>query len=554
MNLFKDQELLYKLFGFALVLIFVYFQLILRREKIISSLFKEDSIYRLVPEKVFFLKNLKDKLLLASIFLIAFSAAGPQWGREFAQSEGFSGNIAVALDTSLSMSASDIKPSRLESAKIAVKYLFKELSDYKFAVIAFQGKPYIQCPMTSDYDALSFFADSVKPDMLPAKGTNIPALIKTAAQYMSRYEGEKLLVIFTDGEDHHKDEIKEALSAAQKSSLKIMTVSIGTTEGDLIKDPKTGEYKKDEMGNTVLSRLDEKHLVTIAEATKGKYLKYSTPENVSEEIRSFAETLKKASSQSKNFSIYKNRYQIPLFIAFLLILIEFILMEEKVSFSFSSFLKNKSVNFIFLLLFLPSVSFSLTINDEAAKGNESYKKENYSEAYGHYKKAYGKNQNDKILFNMGNALHKMEEYSKAAEVFESIKDEKLKAKALYNAGNARYMSQDKDKALENYKKALILSPKDERAAYNLQVLLENKKNSCSSDQQQNKDQNKENEKDKDKKEENKPQENKNKDNPERKRAEQILNMMKEKEKENRKKADRQKASPQSSDEYEKNDW
>lgn len=553
MNLFKEQSLLYKIFGFYLVLIFIYFQLLIRREKLISSFFKEDSAVKLIPQKVFWLKKTKDRLLLLALALIAFSAAGPQWGREFIQSEGFSGNIAVAIDTSLSMSAEDIKPSRLESAKIAAKYLFKDLADYKFAIFAFQGKPYIQCPMTSDYDALTFFVDSVYPNMLPSKGTNITALIKTASAYMSRYEGEKLLVIFTDGEDHHKNEIKEALDLASKASVKIMTVSIGTTEGDLIKDPKSGEYKKDASGNTILSKIDERYLVQIAQATNGKYLKYSTPENVSEEIREFAQALKKSvsNSNSKTFSTYKNRYQIPLFLALLLIMVEFMLMEEKISFSLNLSSLKRHLFFIFIFIFTALNLFANPINNMAAKGNESYKKNDYSHAYDYYKRAYDKNANDKLLFNMGAALNKMGEYLKSAETLENIKDEKIRAKALYNAGNSRALANERDKAIENYKKSLMLNPKDENAAYNLQSLLENK--TCKNpNEKENKDKKETQKNDKNK---GSDQENKNnKNDPEKKRAEQILNMMKEREKENRKKADKQKPKKQTSDDYETNDW
>lgn len=552
MNFFKNQPLLYKLFAVYLILIFIYFQLMMRKEKITLSVFKDGSLDRVLPLRVQSLRKIKDRLLLAAALLLCFSAAGPQWGREFVKSEGFSGNIAIAVDTSLSMSAEDIKPSRLESAKLAIKYLFKDLSDYKFAIFAFQGKPYIQCPMTSDYDALMYFAESMHPNMLPSKGTNIPAVIKLAASYLSRYEGEKMLVLITDGEDHHEDEMKYALDLAQKASLKIMTVSIGTTEGDLIKDPQSGEYKKDLNGNTVLSRVNENILIEIAGKTHGKYIKYTNPENVSEEIRSFAETLKKAKTSSINSEIYKNRFQIPLIFALLLIMIEFIIMEEK---TYISILPGKKMMIIPFLIFLAGNIFAKGSSYEAAQGNTMYNKGDFSKAYDYYQNAYKKKQDDRILFNMGNALYKMEEYSKAADAFESIKDPKIKSKAFYNAGNARYLSQDKESAIKDYRKALLINPKDKRALYNLQVALENK-TSPQSQNKEDKQNKKQNENDKEQKDKNQD-ENKNnndKQSPEKKRAQQLLDMMKEREKENRKKADRRQAQPQKSDDYEAKDW
>ncbi len=550
MNFFKNQPLLYKLFAGYLILVFIYFQLMIRKERITLSVFKDGSLDRVLPPGVQNLRKIKDRLLLAAALLLLFSVAGPQWGREFIKSDGFSGNIAIAVDTSLSMSAGDIKPSRIESAKLAIKYLFKDLSDYKFAIFAFQGKPYIQCPMTSDYEALMYFAEGMRPNMLPSKGTNIPAAIKLAVSYLSRYEGEKMLVLITDGEDHHKDEMKDALESAQKASLKIVTISIGTPEGDLIKDPQTGEYKKDQTGNTVLTRLNESTLIEIAGKTHGKYIKYTNPENVSEEIRSFAETLKKSKTSSVNSQIYKNRFQIPLIFALLLIMVEFIIMEEK---TYLSFPGKKMIAPILLIVFFSGNMFAASPSYEASKGNAMYKKGDFSKAYDYYKNAYKKKQDDKILFNMGNALYKMEEYSKAADAFDSIKNQKIKSKAFYNAGNARYLSQDKENAIKDYRKALLINPKDKKALYNLQVALENK--TCPQSQEkedkQNKKQNENENKQKDKNQDNNKKDNQS---PEKKRAQQLLDMMKEREKENRKKADRRQAQSQKSDDYEVNDW
>jgi len=504
-----------------------------RKEKIINSIFDIEAISKLVPQNIFSIKRKKDIILIISLFLIIISSAGPQWEREFSEAQEFSGNIMIAVDTSLSMSAKDIKPSRLENAKLMIKFLVNSLTNYKIALAAFQGKSYIQCPITNDIDAINYFIDSLKPNILPFPGTNISDTILSCGEYLSKYSGDKLLILITDGEDHSEN-IEQAIEYAKKLGLRIFTVGIGSEEGDLLSD-ENGGYKKDKEGHTVLSKLDENTLIKIAHKTQGQYVRYSNPEFVADEIKKFADNLKMSKSKSMSKINYKNHYQIPLLFAFLLILVEFIIMEEE------SLIKiiSKSKNFIIFLsfIFINLSLYSQNPKDLAIKGNKSYNKKDYSKAYEYYKKAAEKSKDPKILFNLGDALYQLENYQEADKYFESINDKKIKSKALYNLGNSKYMQKDIQGAIENYKHAILLDPKDENAKYNLQLILtEKKKQSSKQCNNPNKDEKKKDQenKEKQKNEQKQDKNNSEKEKQEKKQINQILEMMKEKEKENQK--------------------
>jgi len=312
--------------GISLFIILILLTIFLnnRRKNITLKIFDEIILKRILSEEIIKIRKIKDILFLSGLLLMIFAVSGPQWGSEYIEKPIYASNVAIVVDTSLSMSAKDIKPNRLENLKIALKSIIENLTSHKIALFAFQDKAYLQCPLTDDIDAISYFTDILYPDMLPFPGTNIADAILTASQYLSSYAGEKNIILLSDGEDHSK-KVNEAIKFAKENGIKIITVGIGTPDGDLIYDDTQKDYKKDKEGKPVISRLDEKTLVKIAKETNGKYIRYTSPTYTSEEIIKYLSKFKKEGS--KKIQRYKNRFQYFLFLSFVLFLIEFIIME-----------------------------------------------------------------------------------------------------------------------------------------------------------------------------------------------------------------------------------
>lgn len=541
MEIFKYPKLFYYLMGLNLLMWIIYLQLSIRKEQIITKLFDENILNKIIPPQIYTVKKIKDLLLFSAMLMMTISAGGPQWGIEFQEKQQYKGNILFLIDTSLSMSAQDLKPNRLENLKLALKSIVSSLDEYKVGLIAFQDKAYIQCPITEDVDAINYFIDILQPNMLPYPGTNIYDAIMAAYTYLSPYNGEKIVILMTDGEDHSQ-KLKDAFSVISKSNIKFITVGIGTPTGDLIYDPETKTYKKDKNGETVISRLDENTLIKIAQLTSGKYIRYTNPEFVSKEINDFIKKLK-LSKSSEKYRTYKNRYQYFLLIAFLLILIEFIIMEGNINFPK---INTRLMLLILIISCLTNLNAGIISSIIGEKGNINYKSKNYEKAYSEYLKALEKNpENEKLIFNMGNSLYKLGKYDEAEQYFLKIKDKKLKSKALFNAGNSAVKKNDTDSAIEYYKKAIIEDINNEKAKYNLQLLLKMKNQKNNKNKNDKKDKNDKNKQDKNKqnneneKNNNNDRDNKDnqqKQNKEQSQAEKILNMIKNQEKENIKKA------------------
>ncbi len=511
-------------------------------------------------------RRLRGVLYITALGLAFLAAAGPQWGTELTPVTDLKGNIIIAVDTSLSMAAKDLKPSRLENARLLLGAIAEKFSDYRIGVVAFAGDAYTQCPLTTDQEAISYFASALQPGMLPSQGTDFSAAIETSLAMLSRYGGQKVMVLITDGEDH-STMLDTALTEAVAQNLKIFTVGIGSPEGELIpvKDSagNTLEYKKDRSGKTVVSRLDEATLMKIASRTGAAYLRYSGPDAAAEDIRKAVSALDLEKAKGKGRNNFKNRYQWPLALALLLLLIELMLMEKgfKLRMNLPAFLKKggrlggKAVLAAALALAAAGPARAGEADSLAREGNSAYAKKDWPKAFEYYSRAQEKNPSDKRLdFNTGDAFYRMEEYAKAAEFFDqAAASPKIAGAAWYNRGNALFKSGDLAGAITRYRKALTLNPKDADANFNLQKALEQKKKeqSKSSKDKKDKDQEKKDQDKKqggqdkkedkggggqDKKDQDKQKEQEKQNEQERKKAEareksrQILEMMKEKEK------------------------
>ncbi len=292
-----------------------------------------DLLVHLTPSMDRKRQNIKAVLILISVSVIALSLMRPQWGFEWKEVTRSGLDILIAIDTSKSMLAEDVKPNRLERSKLAVKDLIHKLQGDRIGLIAFAGSAFLQCPLTVDYSGFMLSLDDLNVNTLPKGGTSLSDAIRVA---LDSYEGGKkkykALVIITDGEDHEGNAAEWA-EKAKEQGIKIFTIGIGTREGELI--PVTDEsgnrmFLKDRSGNVVKTSLDEKALQDVALATGGSYVKATATEFGLDLI--YEEKLSKMEKrevENKMIRKYYERYQIPLAIALLLLCVEPFIRERK---------------------------------------------------------------------------------------------------------------------------------------------------------------------------------------------------------------------------------
>src|SRR5437762_12485549 len=213
-------------------------------------------------------------LLVVAVAAALLALARPQWGFDWEEAKQRGLDIVVAIDTSRSMLAEDVRPSRLARATVAALDLMKEAKNDRLALIPFAGAAFLQCPLTLDEQAFRQSVEALEVGIIPVGGTALTEAIETALTAFKEGDNIKILVLFTDGEDHDSGALAAAEKAA-RAGLKVFTIGLGTANGELLRatDEKGGvSYIKDEQGNVVKSRLNESLLQQIADATGGYYL------------------------------------------------------------------------------------------------------------------------------------------------------------------------------------------------------------------------------------------------------------------------------------------
>ncbi|OQY48962.1 MAG: hypothetical protein B6242_00785 [Anaerolineaceae bacterium 4572_78] len=213
------------------------------------------------------------------LILIIIALARPQWGTEVQVIEQRGIEIMVALDVSNSMLVEDIKPNRLTRAKMEIEELMRHLAGNEIGLVLFSGASFIQFPLTFDFSTARSFLDSANPDVISHQGTAIGEAIHTAmGGFNWERSSQKVIIIFTDGENHGVD-VLIATRAAKEKNVIIYTIGFGSPQGEPIPEYNAkGEivgYKKNKQGETILSKLDEVTLQKIALTTNGQYYRAS---------------------------------------------------------------------------------------------------------------------------------------------------------------------------------------------------------------------------------------------------------------------------------------
>ena len=264
-------------------------------------------------------------LVVGAVGLLLIALAGPQWGFAWETLQQSGVDIVVGLDTSRSMLAQDIKPNRLERAKLALQDLLKQLRGDRVGLVSFAGSAFVQCPLTLDYGAFAESVQAVQVGIIPRGGTSLAAAITSGiSAFDGRHGKTAVLLIITDGEDH-EGRVRQAAQEAADKGIRIYTIGIGTAEGELIPLAEAGQstFLKNQHGEVVKSRLEATTLQDIAIATGGAYIYTGGQDLGLDEVytryigtlegREFSSTIERRAYE---------RFQWPVLIAFILLVVE----------------------------------------------------------------------------------------------------------------------------------------------------------------------------------------------------------------------------------------
>ena len=294
-------------------------------------------IYKINQQIKVNLKAVFIKFILRVTFftLLIISLLGPNFGTKEEKVEVVGKDIMIAVDLSESMNANDIQPSRIEKVKFEIKKIVDEFSGDRIGIIMFSGEAFVQCPLTYDKNALNLFVETLNTGLVPNSGTDFgPPLELGLSKLQDENSGDnnfksKIIILFSDGEDFGED-TDQSIEKIKENSLKLFSVGIGTDEGSKILDD-FGNFKKDNEGNDVITKLNSSSLRETADKTGGKYYEISKNKNEINQMITEIKNIKGDVIDQQTSNISENKYFYFLLSALVLVAIDFIFVSKIIS-------------------------------------------------------------------------------------------------------------------------------------------------------------------------------------------------------------------------------
>jgi len=303
-----------------------------RKQRIIRKLGEDRLLSVLMPEVSVVRPVMRFILLVLALLFIILGLARPQFGTKLKEVKREGVELVIALDVSNSMLAEDIRPNRLERARMAIAKLVEKLENDRIALIVFAGDAFVQVPMTQDYATVKMFLSTVNTNIVPRQGTAIAAAIDMAMKSFNFENNlEKSLIIITDGENHEDNPVESAKVASEKG-VKIHAIGMGSPDGAPIPSPErygSRLFRKDDQGGVIITRLDENILKQIANSTGGMYVRATNSDLGLQAIYKEIGKMEKKEMEVKVRAEYDDQFQYFFSVALFFLILEFVILERK---------------------------------------------------------------------------------------------------------------------------------------------------------------------------------------------------------------------------------
>jgi Ca-activated chloride channel family protein len=287
------------------------------------------------------LRTIKGALYLLGLGGFLFALLRPQHGGREQLVRQFGLDVVVAVDFSKSMLAEDVPPSRIGRVRQEIARLLQALDGNRVGAVAFAGDA-IAFPLSTDTALVNTFFRNFDPATMTPPGTAIGRAIRKAQLLLDevdrpadgatppaakRDDRARIIVVFTDGEDHEGDPVAAARQAEKESGARVFVVQVGELGGATIpvRDPDTheihlhhtrgGEVATTELTPQVEEKLREVASSRVADASDSadRYYRHLTAAgSVAGDIESDIRRLRRTEIEARKVTLYDELYWVPL--------------------------------------------------------------------------------------------------------------------------------------------------------------------------------------------------------------------------------------------------
>lgn len=288
-------------------------------EQLASARFLDSLLRSVSPMR----RRWKSLLLMVAVAGLGITLARPQWGRLPDTVQTASEDIIFLLDSSRSMLSEDVRPNRLERAKLAMLDFLQTHPGGRVGLVVFAGQAFLQCPLTYDHEAFRESLLAVDANTIPRGGTDLGKALSEAMHAVEDLQDRQIMIMMSDGEDLAESGLRTAERLAEQA-LVLHTVGVGTVAGGEIpiqSEQGQTDFLRDEVGRVVRTQLDEETLRQIAAATRGTYQPLGAlGEGLVEIQLELEETRSRDSRSSPGAGV--DRFHVPLALVIVLLVTE----------------------------------------------------------------------------------------------------------------------------------------------------------------------------------------------------------------------------------------
>ncbi len=461
-----------------------------RRERALQQMIDAQVLPSMLPPHRWRVQRWRRGLWIAALALGIVALARPQWGEKWIEVQHMGLDIVVVLDTSNSMRAEDIRPNRLERAKLGLRDLVRHLRGDRIALVPFAGDSYLYCPLTSDYSAFLMMLDDVYPGIVPRGGTAIEQALRRAIQsFDDDLLADRVILLISDGEDHEGNPLT-LVDEMRRRNIRLFAVGVGTPEGELI--PITDErgrttFLRDRQGTIVRTRLEEDTLERLATRTGGMYVR-ATPGDFGLDYlyEQGIAPLQRDQLTTEQIRVYEDRFIWFLWAALLLLAIEAGIHAGTGWVSS----RRRTVTALVLAGFMIGLESAMAADPRQflRDGIRAYEAEDFATAVERFREAIDEAEAQgtdpsRAWFNLGTAKSRLGAWDAAIEAYKNAlqsTDEAVQQSTFMNKGYSLVNQaleqaeqgdmpsalQQAEQALQSYRNAIVLDPADREAKIN----------------------------------------------------------------------------------------
>lgn len=387
--------------------------------------------------------------LLALCWLLAVLAlSGPSWQKLPQPALTVKQATVLIMDMSLSMRATDLVPDRLTQQRFKALDFIDKLREGELALISYAADAFVISPLTPDHNNIRLQVPNLRPELMPAQGSNVLAALELADQLLTQAgfaSGE--VILFTDGFEAQSFHALQQLLNRYPHRLSVL--AFGSAEGAVVR-LENGELLKDRQGGVVVPRVPLQQLAVLARQGGGQF-RQAVADN--SDLEALVQALRNPQASKGETPVLSGDVWQDGAVYLVWLLLPLALWLGR----------RAAVLMLCLIIYIPPAnanSWQQLWQTQQQRAQQAYQQGNYAKAREQFQ--------DPLW--QGNAAYRAGDYQQAEQAYRQALAQGENASLWHNLGNTLALQQELEQALSAFQRASELDPEHSAARQNAELM------------------------------------------------------------------------------------